>query len=67
MSEKEQIVAEATAKAQAEAKKQNLNKAQTKLFVDEAVKKALDSGGSIDDVIESISMEMANRITPKSR
>ena len=33
----------------------------------EAVKKALDSGGSIDDVIESISMEMANRITPKSR
>ena len=42
MTEREKIVAEATEKAEKAAKKQNLNEAQAKLFIDEEVKKALE-------------------------
>lgn len=42
MDEKERIIAEAIEKAEAEAKKQKLNKAQTKILVDEAVAKATE-------------------------
>lgn len=63
MSEKEQIVAEATAKAQAEAKKQNLNKAQTKLFVDEAVKKALEEVEGAEETEEVEEVEKTEEKT----
>ena len=42
MGEKEKIIADATAKATEKAKAEKMNSAQTKLFVDEEVKKAVD-------------------------
>ena len=42
MSEREDLIAKVTAEAEKKAKKQNLNEAQTKLFVDEEVKKAVE-------------------------
>lgn len=50
MSKKEEIIAEATAKAQTEAKKKKLNAAQTKLFVEEAVKKAIEEIETVETV-----------------
>lgn len=42
MAEREDLVAKVTADAEKKAKKQNLNEAQTKLFVEEEVKKAVE-------------------------
>lgn len=42
MSEREDLIAKVTAEAEKKAKKQGLNQAQTKLFVDEEVKKVVE-------------------------
>lgn len=42
MDERETLISKTTDKATKEAKKQNLNEAQTKLYVDEKVKEALE-------------------------
>ena len=54
MNEKEKIIADATAKATEKAKAEKMNSAQTKLFVDEEVKKAVDEFEKNNNTIPTV-------------
>lgn len=54
MVEKEKIIADATARATEKAKAEKMNSAQTKLFVDEEVKKAVDEFEKNNNTIPTV-------------
>lgn len=66
MVEKEKIIADATARATEKAKAEKMNSAQTKLFVDEEVKKAVDEFEKNNNTIPTVPIKSNLKVTEQN-